>query len=62
MAQKTKKLIPVSEFAKTFYNRRGFPVSTSYIYRLIRNHKAGDPKPLPFEYEEIGQIVFIINN
>ena len=57
----TKKLIPVSEFAKTYYNRRGFPVSPSYIYRLIREHKAETRKAIPFEYEEIGQIIFIVD-
>lgn len=56
----SEQLIPVSDFVKTFYNRRGHAVSVSYIYRLIRQHKEGKRAELPFDYKEIGQIIFIV--
>ena len=43
--------ISVEEFAATQYNRRGKPMSASYIYRLIREDiKEARIKPLWFEY------------
>jgi len=61
MAKKGKKeLIPVAEYAATNFNRRGFPISVSYLYRLIRQHKAGLRNDLPFDYEEQGQSIFIV--
>lgn len=66
MKTKTKnakdELIPVSTFSETYYNRRGFPISLSYIYRLIKQHKAGERKSLPFRYKEIGQKIFIVKD
>ncbi len=58
--QKTQDIISVAEYAEGKFNRRGFPVSVSYIYRLIREYKAGIRHNLPFEFKEIGQSIFII--
>lgn len=56
------KLIPVSEFAKTYYSRRGFPVSVQYIYKLITEFKKGIRDELPFEFEEIGKGIWIVKH
>jgi len=57
-----KRLIGIEEFATTYLNRRGEPVSPSYIWRLIREDKAGlrKNKPLTFKYKEIGKSVWIV--
>jgi hypothetical protein len=39
--QATDKLIPVRDFAATYYSRRGFPVSVQYIYKLIKYIEEG---------------------
>ena len=51
-------LIPVREYAKTFYSRRGFPVTVQYIYKLIAANKKHN-KPLPFNYAEIDKSIWI---
>lgn len=55
----TKNLIPVRDFAKTFYSRRGFPVSVQYIYKLIKEHKEGT-RDIPFQYKEIDKSIWIV--
>lgn len=58
-----KTLIGIEEFAKTYYSKRGFPVTPSYIWRLIRDDKAGKRKgkePIRFKYKEIGKSVWIV--
>jgi hypothetical protein len=57
--QPTKELIPVRDFALTFYSRRGFPVSVQYIYKLIQQHKE-EGKSIPFEYKEIDKAIWIV--
>lgn len=51
-------LIPVREYAKTFYSRRGFPVTVQYIYKLISANK-DNGKQLPFDYVEIDKAIWI---
>lgn len=55
-------LIPVRDFAQTVYNRRGYPVSVKYIYKLISlNKKTG--KQLFFDYIDKGKGgIWIVNN
>jgi len=49
---KKENKISVEEFAATQRNRRGQPMSASYIYRLIRQDiKEVRIKPLWFTYE-----------
>lgn len=57
--QETKELIPVRDFAKTFYSRRGYPVTVQYIYKLIKEHKENG-KELPFSYKEIDKAIWIV--
>jgi hypothetical protein len=57
--QATNKLIPVRDFAKTFYSRRGYPVTVQYIYKLIKEHKEGI-RSIPFEYKEIDKAIWIV--
>jgi len=45
-------LIPVRDYAATRINRRGYPVSVQYIYKLISLHK-GTGKRLDFEYVDL---------
>ncbi len=44
--------ISVEQFAAMgkVINRRGQPVSPSYIYRLIRKHNKGELNTIPFNY------------
>lgn len=44
--------ISVEQFAKSgeILNRRGHPVTPSYLYRLIRKHSKEEIKHIPFEY------------
>ena len=44
--------ISVEQFASMgkVINRRGKPVSPSYIYRLIRKHNKGELNTIPFNY------------
>jgi len=53
------KLIPVRDFAASYYSRRGFPVSDKYIYKLIDQHKKKG-KIIPFKYKEEGKQIWII--
>ena len=43
--------ISVEQYAATITNRRGHPVSPSYIYRLIRQHIKGQRISVPFNYQ-----------
>ena len=45
-------------------NRRGKPVSPSYIYRLIRKHNKGELNTIPFNYimEGAKDRIFILFN
>ena len=55
-------LIPVRDYAKTVYNRRGFPVTVKYIYKLISLHKS-EGKKLNFKYLDKGKEgIWIVNN
>ena len=45
------KKISVEQYASTITNRRGHPVSPSYIYRLIRQHIKGQRISVPFNYQ-----------
>ena len=47
-------LLPVSDFAKSVYNRRGFHVSVQYIYKLIALNKR-EGKALNFDYIDKGK-------
>lgn len=51
------KLISVEDFAASgrIVSRRGHKVSPSYIYRMIRQHEAGEREGLPFSYIMIGE-------
>lgn len=51
-------LIPVRDFAATYYSRRGYPVTVQYIYKLIAANKSNG-KLLPFEYVEIEKAIWI---
>lgn len=55
-------LIPVRDYAATYYSRRGFPVTVAYIYKLIElNKKEG--KVLPFNYIDKGKEgIWIVSN
>jgi len=55
----TDKLIPVRDFAKTFYSRRGYPVTVQYIYKLIKLHKE-EKRAIPFKYKEIDKAIWIV--
>lgn len=57
--QPTKELIPIRDFAKTFYSRRGYPVTVQYIYKLIKEHKKG-LRDIPFKYKEIEKAIWIV--
>lgn len=51
-------LIPVRDFAATYYSRRGFPVTVQYIYKLIADHK-NNGKKISFNYVEIDKAIWI---
>ena len=55
----TDNLMPIRDFAETYLSRRGQPVTVSYIYRLIREHKAGT-RLLDFDYIEEGKQIWIV--
>lgn len=55
----TDKLIPVRDYAKTFYSRRGHPVTVQYIYKLITLNKEKG-KAIPFKYKEIDKAIWIV--
>ena len=57
--QSSDNLMTVPDYAKTVLNRRGTPVSPSYIWRLIRQHK-NEGKAIDFEYREIGKAIWIV--
>lgn len=47
MRTKENRIIPeghitVSDFAKTVYNRRGKPITPSYLYRLIKEDRISE--------------------
>jgi triphosphoribosyl-dephospho-CoA synthetase len=53
---KEPKRISVEQFASTQLNRRGNPMTHSYIYRLIREHMKGiNKRELWFNYEFTGK-------
>ncbi len=56
-----ENLISVADYAglQILKNRRGYPLSEGYIYRMIRQHKAKERATLPFQYVEMGQIIRI---
>ncbi len=55
-------LIPVRDYAKTVYNRRGYPVTVQYIYKLIAENKETG-KPLFFDYLDKGKEgIWIVKN
>lgn len=56
--QQHNGLIPIRDFASTYYSRRGFPVTVQYIYKLIRLNKT-EGKQLPFSYIEIDKGIWI---
>lgn len=53
------KYISVKEYTENKFNRRGFPISESYIYRLIREYKNGKRGGLPFDFIEVKQLIRI---
>jgi hypothetical protein len=56
MGNKDNNRISVEQFALTQRNRRGQPMSASYVYRLIRRDMKGiEGKPLWFKYELEGE-------
>ncbi len=55
MRTKQNRVIPkghitVSDFAATVMNRRGYPVSPSYIYRLIQDGRINEKGMESVEY------------
>jgi hypothetical protein len=66
MAKKQPIKISVEDFAKkgTIKSRRNKPVSPSYLYRLIRQHHAGERESIPFAYVMEGEKdrIFIVEN
>lgn len=56
--QAKDKLIPVRDFAASYYSRRGFPVSVQYIYKLIADNKKKG-KSIDFKYREIEKQIWI---
>jgi hypothetical protein len=54
----TDNLIPVRDYAKTYINRRGLPVTVQYIYKLIALNKT-EGKTLRFDYVEDGNQIWI---
>lgn len=54
---KLPNLISVEQFAALgrMTSRRGHKVSAGYLYRLIRQHEAGERDELPFSYVMIGE-------
>lgn len=52
------ELIPVRDFAASYYSRRGFPVSVQYIYKLIADSKSKG-KLIDFKYREIDKAIWI---
>lgn len=58
--QANNNLIPVRDYAKTKFSRRGFPVSVQYIYKLISKHKT-EGKRIDFKYKEIDKMIWIVN-
>lgn len=57
--QAHKELIPVRDFAQTYYSRRGYAVTVQYIYKLIKQHKETG-KAIPFNYKEIDKAIWIV--
>lgn len=57
--QATDNLIPVREFAATYYSRRGFPVTPQYIYKLITLNKT-EGKVIAFKFKEIDKAIWIV--
>ena len=62
MKKSKEYYITVREHAKQTLNRRGFPISESYLYRLIREHKAGIRNALPFDFVEVDQNILIVKS
>ena len=52
-----KNLIPVRDYI--YITRRGHKASVQYIYRLIKQHKAGLRQNIPFNYIEINKAIWI---
>jgi len=57
--QETDKLMPVREYAKTVISRRGFAVTPSYIYKLIKENKEKG-RAISFKYKEIDKQIWIV--
>lgn len=59
-----EQLITVEEFRQTYLSRRGYPVTHSYIYRMIREYEGKIPGKvrlsLPFKYKEVGKGIMIV--
>lgn len=64
-----EQLITVDQFRQTYFSRRGFPVSKSYVYRIIREYEGKVTKKsgelvirptLPFKYKEVGKGIMIV--
>lgn len=53
-------LIPVRDYARGRYNRRGLPVTVQYIYKLITLNKSKG-KQIDFDYLEDGNQIWIVN-
>ena len=49
--------ITVSDFAKTVYNRRGNPITPSYLYRLIKEGRINEKGVKTVDYG--GEILLI---
>jgi 20S proteasome alpha/beta subunit len=58
--QATNELMPVRDYAKTYYSRRGFPVTPQYIYKMISDYKKKKRLGIPFEYKEIDKQIWIV--
>jgi hypothetical protein len=52
--QSTDKLLTIKDYANMTVGRRGFTVTTQYVYKIINEHKKTGKK-LPFEYVEVGE-------
>lgn len=59
--QAKENLIPVRDYAKTRISRRGFPVTPSYIYKMIALSKEGKMS-IDFDYVEDGKSIWIVKD
>ena len=52
--QSTDKLLTIKDYANMTVGRRGFTVTTAYVYKQIGEHRKTGKK-LPFQFIEVGE-------